>query len=273
MHLERRLATIEPNQGMQTMLDLVRATDSPVYGLLKSGAAQAASARPPASHVENFAGRKDRPAEGAVVASSAGPAGAAYAALLATQEAQGARGAPTATTMDSFNGASGVDLDQYFADDPGYGDRNLADIPLLAPSADNIKAIMAHADARFKDMLEAYGVPSPPDRISYGDDGRMRLPDDYPHKEALTRALEENPGLARELQTANALTSHYVELQKRAPFHEDYAAAGSESEIDAILAKYADLLRDDGAYADIALTFSAEGRLGLTADGAPVRFG
>jgi signal transduction protein with GAF and PtsI domain len=118
-------------------------------------------------------------------------------------------------------------------------------------------------------MLADLGI-SAPKSISYNSSGRMILPADYPHSEELRQGLKDNPALERALRTVNALTSHYVELQKLVPFHEEYAAAETQAQIDAVLDKYRHLLNDSRSNSRIALHFSHDGRLELTADGKSV---
>ena len=72
------------------------------------------------------------------------------------------------------------------------------------------------------------------------------------------------------MQSAAALTSHYVELQKVMPFHEEYAAAGSSAEAAAVVAKYAWLFAENRPAAQISLQFSVTGSMSLNADGAAV---
>ncbi len=191
--------------------------------------------------------------------------------LLKLQESEDEESVNT-PIMNTSKGYVELDLDEYFADDPKVADNvRLTDIPLLLPSADNIKALSEHATARFKQMMFDYNIPEAPEKITYDQAGKMQLPADYPYAEELKQALEENPGLARELSTVNALTSHFVEIQKRMPMMEELQNAGSQAEIDLILAKYSYLLQDNGNYSNIALTFSKDGSLGISADGKSVK--
>ena len=100
----------------------------------------------------------------------------------------------------------------------------------------------------------------------------MRLPPDYAHADELNRALEENPGMMRELSTLNAMTSHYVELQKLTPYLEEVSLARTQAQVELIIAKYSHLLGDNRADSDISLRFSQSGDLELTANGNRVEF-
>lgn len=195
------------------------------------------------------------------------------AALLALQENGTSTKASRSTyEMGTNHGDIPINLDDYFADTiTPRTNVSLDDVPLLMPSAKNIQALSDHASERFQQLLRDYNIPEAPSEITYDNEGRMQLPDDYAYADELKQALEENPGLARELSTLNALTSHYVEIQKRVPLHNELQEAKSQAEIDAILQKYSHLLQDNGAYSNIALTFGDNGNIRMQADGSAVR--
>lgn len=191
-------------------------------------------------------------------------------ALLEQQEVSKPIEPRQSVIMDTGEGKTELSVDDYFADKPSVQTR-LLDTPLLVPSAKNIEILSKHASSRFKQMLEDHGIPSPPDTIRYGRNGAMILPENYPYADKLKQALEENPGLDRELRTVNALTSHYVELQKLKPLHEGLAAAKSQAEIDKVIAKYNHLLAGNRTNSTIALRFSNDGILEPFANGKPVQ--
>ena len=195
----------------------------------------------------------------------------ANAVLLNQQEVDKSEPTGKLFAMNTSKGNIDVDFDEYFSDDPSIKTRSLSDIPLLMPSAENIGALSEHASSRFKEMLAEYNIPSAPDTITYNKEGKMQLPHDYPYADELKQALDENPGLARELSSVNALTSHYVEMQKALAFHEEYAAANSQADADAIIAKYSHLFWGNRSNSEIALSFSEDGSLGLIADGKSVQ--
>ncbi len=193
--------------------------------------------------------------------------------LLATQEAGSAERVRSAVAPNTNTTAdAGTELDELFSDNPHTSSKRLiGDLPpLLFPSAENIEAISQHASARFNEMLAQYGIPSAPSEIVYSNEGKMRLPADYPYAEDLKRALEENPGLERELRTLNGMSSHYAELQKRAPFLDEISTARTQAEADQIVRRYSYLFQDNQSYSRIALTFSESGDLSITADGKNV---
>lgn len=158
----------------------------------------------------------------------------AHAVLLSQQEVEKSGPAGKLFLVNTNKGNINVDLDEYFSDKPSVKPRLLNDVSLLLPSAENIAAMSEHASARFKEMLAEHNIPSAPDVITYDNEGKMQLPHDYPYAEELKQALNKNPGLARELSTINAITSHYVEIQKVLPFQEAHTTAQSQQEADAI---------------------------------------
>lgn len=196
------------------------------------------------------------------------------AALLALQETGTSTEASSSTyEMGTNQGDIPINLDDYFANAvTPRANASIDDVPLLIPSAKNIQALSEHASGRFQQLLRDYNIPEAPTEITYDNEGRMQLPDDYAYADELKQALEENPGLARELSTLNALTSHYVEIQKRAPLNNELQEAKSQAEIDSILQKYSHLLQDNGSYSNIALTFGENGNIRMQADGSAVSF-
>lgn len=178
--------------------------------------------------------------------------------------------------LDTNKGKVSLDLDNYYSNDPPvkshFGRFSLDDLPpLLLPSAKNIQALSNHASAKFKNMLAEYNIPAAPEKITYDNQGEMQIPADYPYAKQLKQALEENPGLDRELRDLNAITSHYVMIQERLPFSEEMSHANSQAEIDWIIRKYSHLLHDNHSYKSISLMFSGDGNLSITADGKPVQ--
>ncbi len=194
------------------------------------------------------------------------------AALLAAQEAGVPEKQADTRALTTNKGNVNADLDALFSDvPPTTGKRLLSDLPpLLFPTAENIEAITEHVSARFQEMLAQYGIPSAPSEITYDQEGRMRLPADYPYAEELKAALDENPGLARELSTLSAMSSQFAELQKRVPFHEEYEQASTKAEAEQIVRKYSHLFQDTQSYSRIALVFSDSGELAVTADGKSI---
>ena len=224
-----------------------------------------------AKRAENFAGVKVEVA-GAVSQAAFSPS--LYEAVLSLQATPRTQdGAPFPVEIETANGGADIDLDAYFSNEPVEdGLVRLSDAALLIPSAGNIQALTQHASARFKDLLAAYDIPSAPQTITYDQKGEAVLPRDYPYADELKQALADNPGLDKELRTLNALSSHYVGLQRVQAFQDEYAKAQSQAEIDAVLRKHSDLFGPNRRHASIALNFSPSGDISVTAGGAPLRF-
>jgi len=195
-----------------------------------------------------------------------------YQPKLSTQEGQS--GAPDGKVV----GAHGdrFSLNELYANNPkteaGHFDLDEIAGQLIVPSAENVKAITAHVNARFKELLKDYSIPQAPEQITYDNEGRLQLPADYAYGDEVTQALGENPGVARELHDLDALASHFVGLQRSLAFSAEYSQASSQAEADALLAKYSDLFSDGNKNTHIALTFSAEGDLSMMANGNPIQF-
>ncbi|MEW4982069.1 MAG: hypothetical protein AB1Y26_02385 [Cycloclasticus sp.] len=185
------------------------------------------------------------------------------------------KAAPSAIAeMVTAKGNINIDLDSYFSNSPPTaGFFNINDLPpLLMPSEQNINALTEHVSERFKQLLKDYNIPSAPEKITFDNEGKMQIPIDYPYANELNDALEENTGIDRELRTLNALSSHAAAIQERMPFIEEMGKASSKVETDRIIAKYSHLLHDNQSYKSMALIFSDQGDVSVTADGKPIKF-
>jgi len=190
----------------------------------------------------------------------------------AAETDEAAKPAPPAMMTDK--GRMNIDLDSYFSNTPpSTGFFSLNELPpLLMPSAENISALTEHVSTRFKQLLADYNIPSAPEKITFDNAGKMQVPIDYPYANELHGALEENIGMGRELRTLNALSSHAAAIQERMPFIEEMGNASSKAETDQIIAKYSHLLSDNNSHKSMALIFSSEGNVSVTADGEPIKF-
>lgn len=198
-----------------------------------------------------------------LLAACSAPAGSAAANAAGETAAD-----PAKTVLDTTTGARELDLDNYFTPITTPGGY-LSFPPLLLPSANNIDTLSKHASAKLAQLLADNDIPAAPAEITYGPDGKINLPADYPYADRLKQALADDPAIDRALRTVNALASHYVGLQESAAFSEEYGGASSQAEKDAILAKYSNLFTTYPRYADIALRIDADGSLSVTADGKP----
>lgn len=227
-----------------------------------------------------------RPQQAAAIAALAGSAATAASAatsadtatisqaardLLAAQAKPAASSGADATAVyDTDQGAMSLNIDEYFTPHANTGGGLSSLPPLLLPSQKNVDALTSHISATFPRFLKQNNIPFAPASITYDREGKVQLPPDYPYAAELKQALADNPTMARELSTVNALTSHLVEMKKSIPFQEEYAAATSQAAADAVVAKYSYLFSNNRQYATIALQFSASGSLSMTADGKPV---
>jgi hypothetical protein len=176
----------------------------------------------------------------------------------------------TTAVFDTDKGSMSLDIDGYFSPPANTGGSVYSLPPLLLPSQKNIDALTQHISEKFPQFLAQNNIPSPPSSISYDSEGKVQLPADYAYASELKQALADNPTMARELSTVNALTSHLVEMKKSIPFQQDYAAAQSPAEVDAVITKYSYLFSAHRHYDSIALQFSDKGHMTITADGKPV---
>lgn len=212
----------------------------------------------------------------ASTANSADTVGISKAArnLFAAQSNFAATLGQNATALfDTDQGFKNLDIDAYFSPDTNANGAaaSLQSLPpLLLPTQNNIDALTSHISATFPQFLEQNNIPSAPSSITYDNEGKIQLPSDYAYASELKQALANNPTMARELSTVHALTSHLVEMKKSIPFQQEYAAATSQAEINAIIEKYSSLFSENRHYDTIALQFSASGRLSLTHDGKPL---
>jgi hypothetical protein len=215
----------------------------------------------------------------ATAASSASTASLAYSItiseaarnLLATQSNSAATSASGATAVfETDQGAKELDIDAYFTPAANAGGSAFTLPPLLLPNQKNIDALASHISKTFPQFLAQNSIPFPPSSITYDNQGQIELPPDYPYASEFKQALVNHPAMARELSTVNALTSHLVEMKKSIPFQQEYAAATTQAEADAVVAKYSYLFSANRHYDTIALHFSADGKLSFTADGKPL---
>lgn len=171
--------------------------------------------------------------------------------------------------LDTSHGKKTINIEDYF--NPQSGVVSLEDTPLLLPSPMNIEALAKHASNKFQKLLEEYNIPKAPSRITFDQYGKMQLPNDYSYSEELKQFFTENPILERQLSTINALTSHFVGMQESIKFNEEYSKAKTQMEVDLILKKYSYLFNSSQQSSNIALLFSADGEMSITADGKPYR--
>jgi hypothetical protein len=190
--------------------------------------------------------------------------------LAAQSGAAAPSGSGATAVYDTNQGALDLDIDDYFTPHANTSAGLFSLPPLLLPNQKNIDALASHISAIFPRFLKQNNIPFAPSSVTYDTAGKIQLPADYPYASEFKQALANNPVLERELSTVNALTSHLVEMRKSIPFQRDYAAAKSQAEADAVVARYSYLFSGNRHYSAIALHFSANGGLTLSADGKPL---
>lgn len=189
-----------------------------------------------------------------------------YAAHASQAKPAAAAGSDAKAEFDTDKGTTELDIEAYFAPPAGQG-VNLDSVPLLLPSQKNIEALSSYISAHMPGFLADNGIPAPPASITYDTMGKIQLPADYPYAAEFKQALEDNPVMERALRTTSALTSNMVEMNKSIPFQREYAAATSQVQIEAVIAKYHYLFSANRHYDSIALNFTADGILSITHDG------
>ncbi len=194
---------------------------------------------------------------------------AAFDLYAAQAKTATAAGSGSKAEFDTAKGPMEIDIEAYFTPPTGKG-VDIDSVPLLMPSQKNIDALSGYISGHMTDFLAQNGIPTPPASITYDNQGEIQLPADYPYAAQFKQALQDNPVMERALRTTNALTSHLVEMNKSLPFQEEYRAARSQAEIEAVIAKYHYLFSDNRHYETIALNFTKDGALSITHDGKPL---
>ncbi|KFZ38001.1 hypothetical protein HR45_05675 [Shewanella mangrovi] len=109
--------------------------------------------------------------------------------------------------MDTSAGNKAVNLDQYFAtDNQSSQDTYSAPVSLL-PSLANVKSLSSHVAAGMSDLLQNNKITAGPSAISFDAEGNLQVPEDYPYKQQLTDALNNDPAMVKELRTLDALAN------------------------------------------------------------------
>lgn len=160
----------------------------------------------------------------------------------------GSSGNNSTAIFDTNQGPRSLNIDSYFS--PGGSANGTAASfqtlpPLLLPTKNNIDALTKHISANFPQFLAKNNIPAAPSNITYDREGNIQLPSDYAYASEFKQALANNPTMSRQLRTVNALSSHFVGIQKSLQFQQAYATAATQ----------------------IALQFSESGRLSITQDG------
>ncbi|WP_089084301.1 hypothetical protein [Aquitalea magnusonii] len=165
----------------------------------------------------------------------------------------------SSVSLDTNKGQVALSLDAYFSSKPASQGAELP--PLLMPSQRNIDALTEHINQKFPAFLSENGIPAAPASIHYDAYGQAQFPADYPYAAQLKQALQDNPGMERELSTVTALNEFKNALDESQPFQQEYAAASSQAAIDKVIAKYAQLFSNDQQSSSSMLIFDDSGQM------------
>ncbi len=170
-------------------------------------------------------------------------------------------------SLDTSKGKQSVNPENYF--NPAPGTFNLDELPILAPTRENISAIAQDASMRMKKLLAENGIQEAPTSIGFDATGKMVLPDDYEHADQFRDAVEQDPVLARELSFVSASAEFQINVQDSLRYQSEYRAAGTGAAQDAVNARYGALLAGKQAFKSIALVMDASGNISPTSGGKP----
>lgn len=171
--------------------------------------------------------------------------------------------------FDTNQGSKELDIDAYFspATNTKSSELSLLSIPLLMPTQNNVNALVNHLSMTVPKFLAENNIPTAPSSISFDNRGQIQMPADYAYASEFNEALSNNPAMEEELRTVNALSSHMVGIRKSYQFHQEYASATTQAEIEAVVSKYSYLFSGNSPSAAISLNFSENGSLSISADG------
>lgn len=172
--------------------------------------------------------------------------------------------------MDTSEGPITLDLDAYFTPPDTHKTYSNTLPPLLYPTQRNIEVLAEHITQKMPEFLSRNNISKAPASISYDLRGQIQLPDDYAEAQAFQAALDQDPVLDRQLRTVAALSSTWAALNKAIPFQQEYAAATSPAQIQAVIAKYSHLFSGQSLNNNIVLTFSPDKVLTPTENHEPL---
>ena len=193
-----------------------------------------------------------------------------FAAQVAAAQPASTSGAPVSRTavFDTDQGSVEINIDEYFS--PPAAGSNAELPPLLMPTQENIDALSKHLSAVFPKFLSDNGIPYAPASISYDQQGQPEFPADYPYGEQLKKALQDSPSMAKEIATTYALADTKAALDDAMKFQQEYRQASNQKAIEAVVARYADLLAGSNQSPLISMGFTSDGQLRIAAAGQPL---
>ena len=169
--------------------------------------------------------------------------------------------------MDTDKGEVALNLESYFSPKALAANGELP--PLILPSQRNIDALTQDINQKFPAFLSANGIPAAPASIQYDSYGQPQFPADYPYADQLKQALNDNPGIGRELSTVYSLGEFKNLLDDSQAFQQEYAAAGSQGELDKVIAKYSRLFSANPLPAKSILMVDADGHIRIAEAAGP----
>lgn len=134
--------------------------------------------------------------------------------------------------------------------------------PLLLPTRANAAKLAAQAGAGIAAALDAAGIPREPGfevAIDDPNSPHVTVRGDRPDAKAIEDLINGDARLQLDIHNADAIASHVPAMERAAAYSAEYAAAQTQAQIDAVNARYSDLLSGLMPPAEIAMRFGKEG--------------
>lgn len=81
-----------------------------------------------------------------------------------------------------------------------------------------VRELPAEAAQYFYQVRLQYGIPVPPEKLSFDEEGELILSNDYPYARQMKQAFNENPGLRQMILDHSAQALAYDEVQDSVSF-------------------------------------------------------
>lgn len=115
----------------------------------------------------------------------------------------------------------------------------LAGTSFILPTAENVQKLSAALGSHLSAAFGKAGIPTePPVDIRADGEGRIRVTSGRADNAAVEELLNNDPGLADEVRTTNAIASHAQGMERSMAFQREYLSSG---DVRSVVAKYADL--------------------------------
>ena len=190
---------------------------------------------------------------------------ARYASDTSSTPAASAPSTPSTLRLGTDLGDRELNMDSYFTQ-PTFSANN--PLPLILPTAANVKALAADVSSKMPAFLAQAGIPSAPASISYDAEGQLTLPADYPYAAQFKAALDSAPAFSHEIAALNGIASQAADLIRMAPAQAALEKATTDAEAQAILQQYG--MKEGHHSPLITLLFDANAQLSISADGKAV---